>query len=88
MCNSRDVAALFGKRHDNVLQSLDRLECSPSFTERNFALSDYRDASGRAVRSMNMTKDGFVFLVMGFTGVEFEEKQAPETLEKLAVAAG
>lgn len=69
-CNSRDVASLFGKRHDNVLRALDALECSPKFTALNFEVSEYKDASGRTMRSMNMTKDGFVFLVMGFTGPE------------------
>lgn len=70
MTNSRDVAELFGKRHADVLRALTALECSPQFTERNFALSEYRDSTGRAVRAYNMTKDGFVFLVMGFTGKE------------------
>jgi len=68
MCNNRDVAALFKKRHANVLQAIDRLECSPKFNELNFQSVEYRDGKGEARRSINMTKDGFVFLVMGFTG--------------------
>lgn len=68
--NSRDVAAFFGKRHADVLRAIDGLECSSSFTERNFALSEYMDSTGRKLRSVDMTKDGFVFLVMGFTGQE------------------
>ena len=33
---SRAIAEHFGKRHDNVLQSIDRLECSPEFRRLNF----------------------------------------------------
>lgn len=70
MTNSRDVAKLFGKRHDNVLRSLASLEYSPAFTALNFEESDYLDSTGRSLTAYNMTKDGFVFLVMGFTGKE------------------
>lgn len=68
--NSRDVAAFFGKLHKNVLQAIDNLECSEEFARLNFQPSEYIDATGRTVRSVNMTKDGFTFLVMGFTGKE------------------
>lgn len=68
LANSRDVAENFGKRHADVLRAIDDLDCSPEFTERNFALSAYKDATGRSLRSYDMTRDGFVFLVMGFTG--------------------
>ncbi|WP_422394818.1 Rha family transcriptional regulator [Pelagibacterium nitratireducens] len=64
------MAAFFGKEHRNVLQSIDRLECSAGFTALNFQLSSYKDASGRSLRAVDMTKDGFSFLVMGFTGKE------------------
>ncbi|MET3925148.1 Rha family transcriptional regulator [Devosia sp. 2618] len=45
MTNSRDVAELFGKRHAEVLRAMTGLYCSPEFTERNFALSEYRDST-------------------------------------------
>ncbi len=70
MTNSRDVAAFFGKQHKNVLRDIDNLDCSDDFTGLNFELSEYKDGSGRKLRSLNMTKDGFTFLVMGFTGKE------------------
>lgn len=66
--NSRDVAALFGKRHDSVLRSIYNLDCSPEFTDHNFVVSEYRDASGRKHYAYDMTKDGFTLLAMGFTG--------------------
>jgi len=34
----------------------------------NFVVSEYIDPTGRKLRSFDMTKDGFTFLVMGFTG--------------------
>ncbi|AZO77709.1 MULTISPECIES: Rha family transcriptional regulator [unclassified Bosea (in: a-proteobacteria)] len=70
VANSRNVAEAFEKRHADVLRSIDALDCSPEFTQRNFALSEYRDATGRPLRSFDLTRDGFVFLVMGFTGRE------------------
>jgi Rha family phage regulatory protein len=34
---------------------------------RNFALSEYRDSTGRRLHMYEMTRDGFTFLAMGFT---------------------
>ncbi|WP_267268511.1 Rha family transcriptional regulator [Pseudomonas protegens] len=65
---SQNVADAFGKLHKDVLRKVESLECSADFTERNFALSEYIDASGRRLPQWGMTKDGFMFLVMGFTG--------------------
>lgn len=62
------VAEYFHKRHDDVLKKLRSLDCSPEFTARNFAASEYTDSTGRKLPMYEMTKDGFVFLVMGFTG--------------------
>lgn len=66
--NSMKVAEAFGKRHDDVLRKLKSLDCSEDFTARNFAVSEYKDSSGRKLPLWEMTKDGFMFLVMGFTG--------------------
>ena len=65
---SLKVAEFFGKRHDNVLRAIERLECSEKFSALNFEVADYLDEQGKFRRMVNMTKDGFVFLVMGFTG--------------------
>lgn len=67
---SLDVAAHFGKRHDTVLRAVRQLECSPEFTDRNFAASEYTDSTGRKLTQYRMTRDGFTFLCMGFTGKE------------------
>jgi len=62
------IADRFGKRHADVLRAVEKLECSDDFTERNFALSDYTDATGRRLPMYRITRDGFAFLAMGFTG--------------------
>lgn len=66
--SSLAVADYFTKRHDDVLKKIRSLDCSPEFTARNFAVSDYTDASGRKLPCYNITRDGFAFLAMGFTG--------------------
>ncbi|MGK8176022.1 Rha family transcriptional regulator [Aeromonas oralensis] len=68
MTTSLKVAEVFGKRHDNVLRKLETLECSKEFNALNFEAVEYVDGKGEQRRAWNMTKDGFIFLVMGFTG--------------------
>ncbi|EBA6266118.1 Rha family transcriptional regulator [Salmonella enterica] len=62
------VAEYFRKMHKDVLKKIDNLDCSTEFTERNFAPSEYTDSTGRKLPMYQITKNGFVFLVMGFTG--------------------
>lgn len=66
--DTRRVARHFGKRHDNVLQAYDRLDCSNEFSRLNFQATEELDEQGKSRRLVRMTKDGFVFLVMGFRG--------------------
>ncbi|MBA9086538.1 Rha family phage regulatory protein [Fontibacillus solani] len=68
--DSRSIASKFNKRHADVLRSIKNLECSPEFTERNFTSSEYIDGSGRTLPTYKMTRDGFTFLITGFTGKE------------------
>ncbi|SUD77096.1 Rha family transcriptional regulator [Pseudomonas putida] len=69
---SLDVAAHFGKRHDDVLKRLRNLECSADFRLRNFAEASQEVAqpNGGVAKYpvVRMTRDGFTFLCMGFTG--------------------
>lgn len=67
---SRDIAERFGKRHAHVLRDIEALDCPKEFTEPNFGLSAYKDSTGRLQPMYNVTKDGFMFLAMGFTGKE------------------
>ncbi|ENR0732164.1 Rha family transcriptional regulator [Escherichia coli] len=66
--SSLAVANFFSKRHDDVLKKIRTLECSASFTARNFSVSDYTDCTGRKLSCYQITRDGFAFLAMGFTG--------------------
>lgn len=65
---SQVIAEKFGKRHSHVLRAIENLECSNEFNERNFGLVDYIDAKGEKRPMYRITRDGFAFLVMGFTG--------------------
>lgn len=65
---SLDVAETFEKRHADVLRDIEKLDCSAEFTERNFALSYYKDSSGKSNKMYYITRDGFTILVMGYTG--------------------
>jgi Rha family phage regulatory protein len=65
---SINVAEAFGKRHDDVLRKIKALDCSDNFNARNFTGVEYLDAKGEKRPMWQMTKDGFMFLVMGFTG--------------------
>lgn len=65
---SLNVAQVFAKRHRDVLRSINTLDCSTDFAERNFALGSYLDGNGQSRPMYEMTRDGFTFLVMGFTG--------------------
>lgn len=71
--NSRQVAIAFGKRHDDVLRKLRSINCSNEFNARNFAEVKYKDTKGEYRPAYEMTKDGFIFLVMGFTGKKADE---------------
>ena len=66
------VAEAFGKLHKDVIRKIESLECSKDFHERNFAPMqiDVEIGNGAVRKSpaYEMTKDGFMFLVMGFTG--------------------
>lgn len=73
MTTSHKVSDAFGKLHKNVLQKIEKLDCSPEFMSANFSAHEEIIQAGavqRASKYYEMTKDGFMFLVMGFTGKE------------------
>ena len=65
---SRKIAKVFGKEHYNVLRDIENLDCSESFNAINFELVNYKDKKGEIRPEYIITKDGFVFLVMGYRG--------------------
>ena len=80
-CDSLQVAETFRKRHSDVLRTVENIlkedsGLSENFTQRNFALSTYKDISGKQNKMYLLTKDGFAIVTMGFTGkkaMQFKE---------------
>lgn len=75
------VAEVFGKEHKHVLRDIDDLSCSEQFRLSNFGLSfnirELPNGGHKEERYYEITKDGFSFLVMGYTGEtagQFKEK--------------
>jgi Rha family phage regulatory protein len=71
--DSRRVAKHFKKLHKNVLRAYDRLDCDAEFNQLNFEPVEEVDEKGEMRRLVRMTKDGFMLLVMGFTGPKATE---------------
>ena len=70
--SSREVAHTFEKRHADVLEKIKTalLHVDKEFSERNFPLAEYIDGQGKKRPEYLLTKDGFIFAVMGFTGAK------------------
>jgi Rha family phage regulatory protein len=76
---SLNVAEVFGKDHNNVLRDIDELLAassnlspppnSPDIREW-FRESSYIGENGQRERMVEMTRDGFAPLAMGFTGLK------------------
>ena len=74
--DSRDVATIFERRHDNVLRDIDNLlinldtsnigvsESEALFWETSYTIP----GQTRPYRAVEMSKSGFMLLAMGFTG--------------------
>lgn len=89
MVSSLDLAERFGRRHADIIKTIEALEISDKFRERNFSLSSYESGNrnGRQLPMYWMTRDGWSLLVMGFTGrpaMEWKERyiEAFSLLEK------
>lgn len=69
---SQQVAERFGKNHKDVLRAIRSLECSADFYQLNFApvIMAYTNGKGgvQKATAYRITRDGFMFLAMGFTG--------------------
>jgi Rha family phage regulatory protein len=75
------LAHYFNKQHNNVLAKIRSLDCSPEFRQLNFKQTVYdrpNPAGGAPIPTSCylLTRDGFFFVAMGFTGhwaAEFKE---------------
>ena len=72
---SRQVAEDFGKRHSEVLRAIeDKIEINAILrSSKYFIESTYIDKANRKSKEYLLTRDGFSFLVMGFTGAKADE---------------
>ena len=67
---SLEVAQFFGKRHTDVLRDIGNVagNCPENFSQRNFASAEYSDEQGMPRPMFILYRDGFMLLVMGYTG--------------------
>jgi Rha family phage regulatory protein len=67
---SREISHYFDKRHDAVLRDIRNImsNCPKKFTAHNFVVSNYLDETGRSLPMYIIYRDGFMLLVMGYTG--------------------
>jgi Rha family phage regulatory protein len=70
--SSRDLARVFGRRHNNVLRDIRELirkvnKVDPSFARENFISSKFMNR-GKYHPEYLLRKNGFIMLTMGFTG--------------------
>lgn len=75
VCDSLLVAEKFGKRHADVIEKIKKI-ISDDSTENSvqcFKASFYKDRTGKKNKMYLMNRDGFTFLVMGFTGRKADE---------------
>lgn len=74
--SSRNIAEDFNKNHKHVMESIRNCEASEEFRRSNFRHTTYKDSQNKDQPEYLMTRDGFAFIVMGFTGkraAEFKE---------------
>lgn len=71
------IAEVFEKRHDNVLRDIENLEIDDDFRllnfEEMFITKQLPNDGLRKDPYYNITRDGFTFLVMGYTGKKAAE---------------
>lgn len=71
MVSSREVSERFGKRHADVLESIENITTENSvLMDLYFIPSSYKAGTGKNYKEYLMTRDGFTLLAMGFTGQE------------------
>jgi Rha family phage regulatory protein len=74
---SMQVAKTFGKTHAHVLIAVRSLPTNTTevreFNRANYGAIFYTDSMGRTQEGVEMTRDGFAILAMGFTGIKAME---------------
>lgn len=62
---SLQIAEITGKRHADIMRDIRNL-LEQGVTERNFALSEYKDVTGRTLPCYYLTKKGCLILASGY----------------------
>lgn len=70
--SSIDIGKHFNKEHSKVLRAIHNLKCSDKFKLANFVSHEFK-AGKNVYPCYLLTRDGFSFLVMGFTGEKAAE---------------
>ena len=67
---SLDVAEKFGKRHEHVVKSIEKLmtDVESHICDQYFRVTKREQSNGVKSKTYQITRDGFTLLVMGFTG--------------------
>lgn len=73
---SREVAEKFGKKHFNILQTIENATSQlfqsgqEHFSQLNFKCAEYIDEQGKTRPEILLTRDGFSFVALALTGAE------------------
>ena len=73
---SLKVAEVFEKRHDNVIQAIEKAKIALlnfKDSEKAFVKAEYVDTTGKSNPMYYLNRDAFSFVVMGFTGEKAAE---------------
>ena len=76
LTTSLKVAEYFGKRHNDVLRAItasNQALRNFAHSEKAFIKSSYTDETGKSNPMYLLNRDGFMFVVMGFTGKKAAE---------------
>lgn len=70
--DSQTLAKVFGKRHSDIISTIENLEIPNEFRVRNFQQSKFKisNRNGMSYKKYEITRDGFTLLAMGFTGAK------------------
>lgn len=68
LVSSKEVAEHFGKRHDNIMVSINKIKEDVLNFKEMFFEHNLPDTYGRKQKAYLMNRDGFTLLAMGFTG--------------------
>jgi len=67
------VSEVFGELHRSVLAKIEMLDFSSEFFRQNFNAIQYYNKDWELKTAYEMTRDGFGFISIGFTGKEAAE---------------